>query len=56
VLRQLDPGGQQRDPTPDSNWAVAELDQGRPAGDDPALPPPDDDGATTTDIPTKDPR
>jgi hypothetical protein len=55
VLRQLDPGGQQRDPEPGSNWAVAELDQG-PVADGPGQPPPDDDGATTTDIGTKDPR
>jgi len=56
ALRQLEPGGQQRDPAPaDGNWAVAELDRGMPDGVDPAPPPPDDDG-TTTDIPTKDPR
>jgi hypothetical protein len=55
-LRQLDPGGQQRAPAPDSNWAVAELNRGVPEDGGPDLPPPDDDGATTTDIGTKDPR
>ncbi|MET0863480.1 MAG: ATP-binding cassette domain-containing protein [Nakamurella sp.] len=71
VLRQLDPGGQQRDPAPpDGNWAVAQLDRGHPtggypdagdsgadrAGTDPVGPPPADDDGTTTLDPTKDPR